>query len=933
MRQLRVEPEDPALDCGGPMSSPSETLTAAWSRLSESTRRLVDQLVAANRDPVVVIDAAQRVWRGNRAYQTLLSPRGARVDGDDLLQQLQLAFDGPGDEARLRAALRPSAEDAAGASALALDATLGPVGPRRLHARVEPLALGPDGAEPLWLVVLRDRVAPAPIDQDETQRLRTAVALGNIGIWEFDLATRRYRLDAVAARLLGFGPDPEGIDAEAMLASVHPEDRLNVRAADRVVLERDVPTDVTCRHRRGSHDWRELLTRRVLQRDAQGVATGFIGIVLDVEQQARSNRRLLELARRLDVTARAAGLGVWSHAAGQRRPEWNDQMRVLLGLPVDEPPPPVREWAPRCVHRDDLPAFLAALSPWLRDGTGSLDLEFRVVWPDGTVRWLASRARYEPMREGPLRVGVVFDITDQRAAQSALRDAYERAALSARGAGIATWERSAGDEAAIWDDQMYRLRGFDPDEGPRDDAARRALVHPDDALRIIEQQTRTAHDGRLVSYEFRVRLPDGSYRWLASRAKAVCDESGRVSRMIGVNWDLTDVRTAETERRDKEIARRESQAKSQFLARISHELRTPLNAVLGFTQLLQSQEDGSSPSRAARLGHIHNGGEHLLTLIDEMLDISRLESGQLALDLRPVPMDDVLREALPLVQQLARERGVTIEVGPVAGWVLADWVRLRQVLINLLSNAIKYNRPQGRVAVRGTSEGGWLSLHVSDTGRGMSRQQLRHLFEPFNRLGIEREGIEGTGIGLVIVRMLVERMSGRVEVRSEPGVGSVFELRLRMPEGEAEAAPSLRAETPGVSLPTVRAGEGSLLYIEDNLVNTVLVQELVAQRPSLRLSCASDGAGGIDDARRLRPDLILVDMQLPDMDGHEVLRRLRAAPETADIPCIALSANAMSEDIDLALAAGFSGYWTKPIDLRGFLASLDALFQPPGAPG
>ena len=763
---------------------------------------------------------------------------------------------------------------------------------------------------------------------EASAQLRMAVTLGNIGVWRHDFRTRRLQLNDVAWSLLGVTRRPEGLAEDEARALVHPDDVAGLVSAGRAALAQDGPTDVHARLRREDGAWRDMLTRRVVERDADGRPSGFIGVMLDLSEQIRSSRRSLELARRLELAAEAAGIGVWSFRGEDRHSEWNGQMWTLLGLEPAPLPPSLRRWTTQRVHPDDRDRLMTEAIAWLRDGGTALDQEFRVVHRDGQVRWLASRARVEDAPQGRLTVGVMLDITAQRAVQQALRDAYERATLTARGAGIATWERGLDEDSASWDDQMYRLRGLDPRTGPLSVAQRHAHVHPEDLPRIRLMQTHAVEHGQPVSYEFRVRLPDGRWRWLASRAMPVSDEAGRVQRLIGVNWDATDARTAEAQRREKEIALRESQAKSQFLARMSHELRTPLNAVLGFTQLLQVDEDGSSPVRAARLAHIRSGGEHLLTLIDEVLDLSSLESGQLKLDLQPVPVGEVLREALPLVQQLARRHGVIVEAGTVEGVAMADRTRLRQVLINLLSNAIKYNRPRGRVTVRGAVQGSRLALHVSDTGRGMSPEQLGHLFEPFNRLGIEREGIEGTGIGLVIVKMLVERMGGQIAVRSETGVGSVFELRLRSPEAPTTDVAGLTAPmglepTPP---PAARLRNGTLLYIEDNPVNTLLVQELVAQRPGLRLVCAEDGRQGIEQAIALQPDLVLVDMQLPDMDGHEVLRRLRQQAATAAIPCIALSANAMTDDIERALAAGFSDYWTKPIDLNGFMSSLDALF-------
>jgi hypothetical protein len=292
-----------------------------------------------------------------------------------------------------------------------------------------------------------------------------------------------------------------------------------------------------------------------------------------------------------------------------------------------------------------------------------------------------------------------------------------------------------------------------------------------------------------------------------------------------------------------------------------------------------------------------------------------------------VALASLAQTTLPLVELLAQEHGVTLQLGNLDGWALADPVRLRQVLLNLLSNAIKYNRRGGCVTVHTERQNGWQLLRVQDTGRGLSEDQLRHLFEPFNRLGADHEGIAGTGIGLAIVQASVQHMGGSVSVSSRPGAGSCFELSLQRAQPPLPAQPAFAADH--ALLPPRLPPGGRVLYIEDNEVNLLIVSELMRQRPALQFLSATDGASGVATARAELPVLILLDMQLPDMDGHEVLRRLRADPATAGIRCIALSANAMPEDIRHALAHGFSDYWTKPLDLQAFLRSIDALFGSP----
>jgi CheY-like chemotaxis protein/anti-sigma regulatory factor (Ser/Thr protein kinase) len=363
---------------------------------------------------------------------------------------------------------------------------------------------------------------------------------------------------------------------------------------------------------------------------------------------------------------------------------------------------------------------------------------------------------------------------------------------------------------------------------------------------------------------------------------------------------------------------------------MSHELRTPLNAVLGFTQLLQLEaQQSANATQLARLEHIRDAGDHLLSLINDILDLSGLESGEIRVSLQPVDLGELVRQSLPLVDSLAAQHGVELATGSVDGIASADPTRLRQVLINLLSNAIKYNRPGGSVVVEAGAAGGEATLTVRDTGRGLDAEQLARLFEPFNRFGVEHEGIEGTGIGLTIVKALVDGMGGRIEVDSQPGEGTVFRVALAAARGAQRPVPA-RPAAPPIELGGERrlpvGAVGTILYIEDSHVNVLLVEELVKTIGGLAMASETTGASGVERAAQLQPDLVLVDLQLPDFDGYEVLRRLRADARTRAIPCVALSANAMQEDVDRGLAAGFVDYWTKPIDFVVFVASLRRLF-------
>jgi PAS domain S-box-containing protein len=764
---------------------------------------------------------------------------------------------------------------------------------------------------------------------DTAQQLGLALDLANIVVFRHDLSTDRVHLSEKAFTLLGRPlPTTDSLSATELRALVHPDDQPGLRASLEQAVASSRPVDVETRFQHADGSWRHVLTRRMLQRDAQGRPAALLGVGLDLSERVQSSKRQTDLMRQFELTARTAGIGYWSVDGETRQPRWSEQTFLLHGLPPDAPALPMRGWLERFVHADEREAVHQRYAAWVRRGGPNLVQEMRIVRDDGSTRHVLSYSRLEGQPGRYDFFGVLMDVTERRAAEAALHRANERAALSIRGAGMGTWEQDLTTNQSWWDEQMWRLRGLQPRAMPLSIEERMALVHPDDREATLRSLNRATAEGLQSNLEFRVRWPDGQWRVIASRSIAVRDEQGRLTRRIGVNWDITDMRNAQLAREETLLAQRESRAKSQFLSRMSHELRTPLNAVLGFAQLLLSDSERATPeTRRRRLEQIHGAGQHLLSLIDDVLDLSSLEGGEMRIAAMPVPLAALVAQTLPLVERLARQRKVKLRCSGLDGVARADAVRLRQVLLNLLTNAVKYNREGGQVLVEaGPAANGRVRLQVADTGRGMNAQQLRQAFEPFNRLGLEAEGIEGTGIGLPIVKALVERMGGTLHASSTPDQGSVFEVQLA--DGAAlDAAPAAPAGS-AARLPLLQPSgrPRRLLYIEDNPVNLMIVQEVLAQRTDLQLQTATDGLSGLSLAASIAPDLILVDMQLPDIDGHEVLRRLRADAATRDIACISVSANAMPDDIQRALQAGFADYWTKPLDLRAFMGSIDRIF-------
>ena len=824
------------------------------------------------------------------------SEAAARVHPDDRLDQLfRASLARPGQHSHRYRVLRP-------------DGTV-----THMHSQWRVIA-GADGRAARVIGVMVDdtevHTLAAGAATTQTQ-LGLALSLSGIGLWRYDLADGRMHYDLRAQEILARPMGPEGVPIETVRSWIHPDDLADVRQAYDETLARGAPTDTHTRYRHANGQWRTILTRRVLLRDAAGRPLSLIGVGVDVTEQQEQNLEALRLAKRLESAAEAAHVGLWSGAVDEL-PEWNELMYTLLSREPAAGPMSLGDLLRQYAHPQDRDRVARAALAWVRGPVdAALDAVLRIVRPQGDVRWVEVRSRQEVDAAGARRAfGVLLDITEQREALEAAREAEQRSALAMSSVGMGTWSHDVRTGVDIWDEQMFRLRGLPYAVQAPSVEERMALVLPEDRAKVEAVSMPFLATDIPLAYEFRIRRADGEVRTLAARSVALADAQGRIERRIGVNWDVTEARQAENAWREREGAVRESRTKSALFSRVSHELRTPLNAVLGFTQLLLTEGGGGPPEQRRRwLEQIHAAGESLLALVNGVLELNALADQAEATESSPVQLAQALESALANAAPAGMARGIRWQSEACRLVVLGNADRLTQVLARLLAYAAQRSDRGDEVRVACRAAGRVAVVAISDHGASISPPQAGRLFEAFgNASGATSDA--PLALGLALAQAQAASMGGQIALARSDASGTTIELRLTLADARAEAAVS-------------ESSLARVLYIEDNAVNMLIVRELLAQRPGIEFHGAADGRQGLALAAELKPDLVLIDMQLPDMDGMEVLRRLRSQPGTAALSCVALSANAMPEDVQRARAAGFTDYWTKPIDLSAFLREID----------
>ncbi|MEO0035384.1 MAG: hypothetical protein RLZZ501_1407, partial [Pseudomonadota bacterium] len=663
-------------------------------------------------------------------------------------------------------------------------------------------------------------------------------------------------------------------------------------------------------------------------KEPDGRISHFLCLSEDVGARRAAEIEASDSRRRLAEAQRLAGLGSWEYVPATGAMVWSETTYALFGRDRDGFVPTFPAFL-GAIHPDDRAAFDETLR---RLGEGAPeevpeDVLMRIRRPDGSLRHLQARTHLGADRpDQPARmVGTLLDVTEREKA-NANRDLFRRLVDDA-GQAIRIAEP---DGRILFVNQAYlTLTGHRRD---------RIEQHP--YTEFLADPDSPAARAVAAAYAERrnwtglldVARADGTSFTALCNVGVALDQRGRTQFLFSIFSDYSPEIERQRELSDaRDAAEAASQAKSAFLANMSHELRTPMNAILGFSQFLEMDATLTAAQRDSVLT-IYQAGRHLLDLINEILDLARIEAGRIDLSIESVPVEPVLTECLDLIAPLAQERGIALirRAGEPGLAARADRLRLKQVLVNLLSNAIKYNRPNGTVRILTRRTGPeTLRLTVVDTGRGIAPDRIQELFIPFNRLGAEYTDTEGTGIGLALSRRIVEAMAGRISVESNPGQGSAFSIELRAEPPD----PSRAVVLPVVALPADdRPVTATVLYVDDDPVNLKLLEQVFATMPQLRLVTAPTPGLGLDLARLRRPDLILLDINLPGMDGCEMLGRLRADPQTQDIPVAAVTALAMARDIERGLAAGFNAYLTKPIDIPLLVETVRSLLNAPAPP-
>ncbi len=712
--------------------------------------------------------------------------------------------------------------------------------------------------------------------------------------------------------------------------------------------------------------FRSLLANGQAMFDDEGRKLGAVVTMHDVTARKAAEKELRESKRFAESIAESSTSIIYLFDLQKRANVYaNRDLTEFLGYSAEQVKALGGDILPTIIHPDDLASLSSHLDSFqFRSDDEVVEFETRIRHADGDYRWIASRETiFNRYPDGtPCQIlGNSIDITPRKEAETALRAANDELEIR-----VARRTDALAKINAKLHESRERLQAILDNTSAvvylKDLEGRYLLVnHKFELLFNVGRKTLfgktdydffpaemadafKANDQRVVQaggpLEIEEEAPqsDGLHTYISIKFP-LRDADGKPYAVCGISTDITERKRSEVALQvAKEEAERANAAKDVFLSRMSHELRTPLNAILGFAQILEMQENELTSDHNESVRQILKAGRHQLDLVNEVLDIARINAPDSVLSPEAVALSEVIQEALDMLQSLAAPTRISLtqqfaDAPPI--FVLADRQRLLQILLNLLANAIKYNKPNGQVRVSAeVLPQNRVRVHVRDTGHGIAAEDLPKLFAPFSRLNADRLGVEGTGLGLMLCQRLAQAMSGSLDVESQPGLGSTFsvELPLAQPPAETASADLIASAlsmngvvAPATVTPLITAplAKHTILLIEDNMSNFQVIERLLNDFSDVRLVGAMQGGLGVELAIHHRPELILLDLHLPDIMGDEVLRRLQASPETQNIPVIVLSADATPSQISLLLALGAQQYLTKPLDVKQFIQAVN----------
>ncbi|MEW6982810.1 PAS domain-containing protein [Colwelliaceae bacterium 6471] len=761
------------------------------------------------------------------------------------------------------------------------------------------------------------------------QELLQAQHLAKLGNWSEDLITGELTWSDEVYRIFGDKPNSMELSAELFRSKVHPDD-LTLFDEARDHAKETGHFELLHRIVLHNNNIRYVQQLGSVARNSDGLPITLFGTLQDVTERIEAEQRLREYQERFTFAIEGAGDGVWDWDVSSGKMLMSGHYEPMLGYEFGELEPNIETWL-ESVYPDDLEHVESQLNEYIEGKRENYNIELRLLCKNGSYKWVLCRGTIvERDKDGrPSRlIGIHSDIDERKKSERTLH--LFKHVVTSMIDGVIIINPSGIVQMA--NPPVSAIFGYDDNTLIGKNVsmlmpAKIASQHDAFLQRYINTR-----EGRIVNRQIEVTAVkrDGTeFPIELAVSEILVDED---SLFVGLVRDITDRKLSEQQIIEaREQADRANQAKSEFLSSMSHELRTPMNAILGFGQLME-YDDTLPDDHKDSVNEILKAGQHLLELINEVLDLAKVESGKLSLSIEPIEVCSIIEECVSLVDSMAVKRDVNVTYHAVLNVIVkADRTRLKQVLLNILSNAIKYNREGGCVTIELEIETeNKLTVHVKDTGFGIPESKIKDLFIPFNRLDADSSNIEGTGIGLTITKRIVEMMGGAINVESEYNKGSTFSIILPLTSLSDKSY-----ETDDVSRELLPLHEELLteptdktcytvIYIEDNPANIRLITQVLRRTPHIRLLTALSSSFGVELVTSELPDLILLDINMPDMDGFQVMKILQSTKELKNIPVIAITANAMSADIERGKQAGFVDYLTKPINIPHFLNAVES---------